>query len=235
MAIFFVSSKREYQTSIIQNPLSYLRSLVYFASFLATLNCRDVLRAKASQPVTLMLPINTTLTAVGYGGVMPGMLSRRCEDSLTMTPRLGSTRSSPRLRRFYTVEGGSPRLLDERTLRRMGSSRSVVRLHECAFIGKGDENLKVSKRVSFRPITSTRVRGRNRPHVRRLHSRPSIVSGPRTRRHYVASRLQPSRLRSREKNHKPDVNANSVRPLFLFLDTPPGTTQRRADAAAGRP
>lgn len=118
---------------------------VYFASFLATLNCRDVLRAKASQPVTLMLPVNTTLTAVGYGGVMPGsLLSRRCEDSLTTTPRLGSPRSSPRLRRIYTVEGGSPRLVDERTLRRMGSSRSVVRLHECAFIGKGDENLKVS-------------------------------------------------------------------------------------------
>jgi len=121
-------------------------------SFLATLNCRDVLRAKASQPVTLMLPMNTTLTAVGYGGVMPGILSHRCDDSLATTPRLGSPRSSPRLRRVYTVEGGSPRLLDERTLGRMGSSRSVVRLHECAFIGKGDENLKVSKRVYFLPV-----------------------------------------------------------------------------------
>ncbi len=169
-------------------------------SFLATLNCRDVLRAKASQPVTLMLPMNTTLTAVGYGGVMPGILSHRCDDSLATTPRLGSPRSSPRLRRVYTVEGGSPRLLDERTLGRMGSSRSVVRLHECAFIGKGDENLKVSKRVYFLPVhTRWGVRAQVDPHVRRAHTQSTIVSGPRARRRLACRlNLPPPKQRRRE-------------------------------------
>jgi len=117
--------------------------IVYFASFLATLNCRDMLRAKASAPVTLMLPLNTTMTAVGLGmGVVPATLSRRYDDSLAPTPRLRSTRSSPRLRRVYS-ENGSPRMFDGVMLSRMGSSRSIVRLDDFGLTVKGDDKLKV--------------------------------------------------------------------------------------------